>query len=76
MSWRTDQPPLNVSVLVSDGDEISIDYQWLRYAIDGRVLLPGDPRRADIVPERVWARYVNVTHWMPLPDKPTIKQST
>ena len=65
-------PAVDLEVLVTDGEEIKIDKRIYTYRIDGRVLLPSDPRRRTTVPhEEIWNRYVNITHWMPLPAAPT-----
>jgi hypothetical protein len=62
--------PLDVPVLVTDGDAVGIDRLVLHYEVDGRVLLPSDPRRRDMDPEIRWERWTNVAHWMPLPAPP------
>jgi hypothetical protein len=65
-----DHCPIDVPVLVTDGEEVGIDKLILHYEINGRVLLPSDKRRYDMTPEIRWSRFVNVTHWMPLPLPP------
>ena len=62
-------PPMGESVLVTDGEEVQISYVFLGAQINGRWLLPSDPRIAD-VGKPMWAKYENVTHWMRLPDPP------
>ena len=63
-------PDPNVYVLVSDGENVREDrwYPWRE--INGRGLLPSDPRCATTPAVPRWATYTNVTHWMPLPSAP------
>jgi hypothetical protein len=60
-------PPIGIDVLVTGGEDIKIDQQNFYYVHNGRLLLPSDPRRATTTPERRFARFVGVTHWLPLP---------
>jgi hypothetical protein len=67
MQWRKypdEQPPLNVRVVVSDGEEIGVDTFREHYEIDGCTLLPSDERRKTMTPELRFSRYSNVTHWI------------
>jgi hypothetical protein len=63
-------PPVGVYVLVTDGEDIKIDRIYLHREINGRVLLPSDPRNDTTPPDQRFAIYHNVTHWMPLPSVP------
>jgi hypothetical protein len=63
-------PPIGLDVLVTDGEDVQIDHQYFHYEHNGRVLLPSDPRRATTTPERRFAKFVNVSHWMLLPLPP------
>jgi hypothetical protein len=63
-------PPIGVDVLVTDGEDVKMDHQYLCYKLDGRVLLPSDPRRATTEPERRFATYGNITHWRMPPAAP------
>ena len=57
-------------VLVSDGENVREDRWYPWQEINGRGLLPTDPRRDPSKARPRWATYTNVTHWMSLPSAP------
>jgi hypothetical protein len=59
-------------VLVTDGEEVREDRWYPWQTIDGKGLLPSDPRRDPAKEVPTWSRYTNATHWMPLPQPPAM----
>jgi len=57
-------------VLVSDGENVREDRWYPWQEINGRGLLPTDPRRDPSKAKPRWETYENVTHWMSLPSAP------
>jgi Lar family restriction alleviation protein len=64
-------PEPHTWVLVSDGENVREDRWYPWQEINGRGLLPSDPRRDQAKEVPRWSTYTNVTHWMPLPSAPS-----